>query len=117
MIDTTLSFIVLACSGPRAAEFINSNFWKSILLAAIAAAFVTLAWVIYRQLRERVSLLLGIFCSVPFAVHPAWTESAMVGDCGIGKLADSKFFTSSIGVIFALQLCWWLWHCKLKVKR
>ncbi|HMV49413.1 MAG TPA: hypothetical protein PLD20_17150 [Blastocatellia bacterium] len=112
-----LSSIVLSCSGPGAMAAINNNIWKSVLLAAIAAVFVLLAWVSYRQLREKVSLLLAIFCSVALTIHPAWTISALVGDCGISKLAGSKFFTSSIGVIFALQICWWLWQRKLRVEK
>ncbi len=113
MLVAIISFTVLACSGPRAMEAINSNFRKSVLLAFVAGVFVALAWTIYRQLKERISLLLGVFCSISFAVHPAWTVSAMAGDCGIGKLANSKFFTTSIGMIFTFQACWWLWKRKI----
>lgn len=116
MVAAIMSFIVLACNGPHAAEFSSNNFMKPVLLAFVAAVFVTLAWIIYKQLRERISLLLAIFSSIPFAIHPLWTIGEG-GDCGISKLAGSKFFTSSIGVIFALQLCWWLWQRKLKVER
>ena len=107
-----LSFIVLACSGPGAMEFINSNVSKSMQLAKVAAVFVVLMWLAYWWRRGKFGLLLCICSSFSFAIHPAWMISAMIGDCGIAKLSYSTFFTSIIGATFILQLCWWLWKRK-----
>ncbi len=105
MRTATLSVIVLACSGPGAMELINSNIWKSMLFAKIAAVFVLLMCLIYWWRRGKVSLILCICSGISLAIHPAWTMSAMGGDCGMVKLAYSKFFTTIIGVAFILQLC------------
>ena len=113
---SALSSIVFACSGPGAMEAINSNFWKSVLWTVPAIFFAIGAWRIYLQARGKVSLTLFIFCLVPLAIHPVWTESVMVGDCGYGKLADTIFFTVIIGVLLALQFCWWLWQRKFKAE-
>jgi hypothetical protein len=117
MIISKLSSVFIACSGPGAMEAINENFWKSVLWAVSATLFVLGAWLLQWHQREKKSLLLSIFVSLLIAIHPAWTISAMVGDCGQAKLEGSKFVTTSIGIIFILQFCWWLRHRRLKVER
>ncbi len=108
MLAVFLSPVVLACSGPGAMEFINSNILKSMLFAKVAAVFVVAMWSIFVWQRRKFTLMLCICASVLFAVHPAWTMGAMHGDCGIAKLTYSKFFAIIIGMAFMLQLYWLL---------
>lgn len=113
---STLSSIVFACSGPGAMKAIDSNFWESVFWAIPAIFFALGAWRIYLQVRGKISLTLFIFCLVLSAIHPVWTESAMGGDCGYAKRAHSILFAFIIGVLFALQLCWWLWRRRLQAE-
>lgn len=95
---------VLACSGPSAAATIDKNFWLSLLWTVPALLFVLGTWKFHLRLGGKFSLCLLTLSLFLLLVHPAWTISAMIGDCGQAKLAESKNFAFYISAIFLLQL-------------
>ena len=86
------SFVILACSGPGAAATIQ----QSITIGYFCAAFggvitLALAFDAWRVRDWRFTLPIA---AVMLLVHPAWTVSAVHGDCGFFKRDVSYFFTA-----------------------
>jgi len=81
--------IVLACSGPGAGRIIS----ESIRIAHYCAAFgfLVLLVIFYFQ-RFRAGRMWPLSVSIALLViHPAWTVSAVSGDCGDSKREASYF--------------------------
>jgi hypothetical protein len=95
--------LTIACSGPGAARVIANN----TLIGYIAAGFGTVIVLVigYDWIRRNTSAVpLGISCAA-LLLHPAWTVSAIQGDCGYLKYYASLFFT---GIFVALAIAQFL---------
>lgn len=85
--------LILACSGPEAMATIRSNQVLGDVCAAIGAVvLLALAWDFYRTRTMRLTLPAAVLL---LAVHPAWTVSAIEGDCGTWKREASILFTAA----------------------
>lgn len=79
-------FSILACSGPGAGQAIARSIAIGYFSAA-AVAFVTI-W-LFRLITRTGRNWLAYCGALLFALHPAWTISAVRGDCGYTKVALS----------------------------
>lgn len=95
-----------ACSGPGAMAFIEANTGAAFTYAAFGFILL-LATVTFYFLRKKKGLPIVIFSVAVLAVHPAWTISAMIGDCGMSMVSMAKYATGVLGVGFLLQLLLW----------
>ena len=95
---------VFACSGPAAMETINDNFQRAVVLAILAGAMEVVSGFLYIKTRRKLSLWLLGLSTLFFAVHPAWTVSAMIGDCGQAKVSGAILFTVIVFVLFVVQV-------------
>jgi hypothetical protein len=86
------SLAILACSGPGAFIAIRQNITIGYFAAAIGAV-VVLA-IAYDALRTRRLRLTLPSAALMLLIHPAWTISAVHGDCGYSKRDASYFFTA-----------------------
>jgi len=92
-------FIILACSGPGAAATIQQNITIGYFCAATGGVItLALAYDAWRMRRWRFVLPVA---AVMLLIHPAWTVSAIHGDCGFFKRDVSYFFTA---IYFALMI-------------
>ncbi|MBA4030517.1 MAG: hypothetical protein C0478_06450 [Planctomyces sp.] len=88
---------LLACSGPGAMETIYQNIAIGRMCAAIAAILVLA--MLYDYCRRPGGSIPLILAALLLAIHPAWTISAIHGDCG-HTLRDASYIVSAtIGVI------------------
>lgn len=87
------SFILLACSGPGAGAAIRQNIVIANYCAAIGGV-ITIAVVFdaWRTRRWGIALPISVVMSL---MHPAWTISALHGDCGFLK-RNLSYFVSAI---------------------
>ncbi len=93
---------MFACSGPRSGILISENTELGYILAAVLGGVLLLsvvAYVIGRRLVGFPVILLGLL-----AVHPAWTVSALQGDCGESKRDLSWACTVVGGLVFGWQV-------------
>jgi hypothetical protein len=102
----TLSSVTLACSGPGAAAFIKANTVTGFTHAAFGFILL-LATVAFYFLRKKKGVLIVVFSAAVLALHPAWTISAMIGDCGMSMVSMAKYATGALGAGFLLQLLLW----------
>ncbi len=86
-----LSFEILACSGPGAWAAIQEAISYGYLCAAIGGV-ITLSMYLYSIATQRLGFPLAI-AGAMLAIHPAWTVSAVSGDCGQMKVFASEIFT------------------------
>jgi len=89
----------VACriSGPGAAATIQQSITIGYFCAAVGGVItLALAYVAWRTRDSRFTLPVA---AVMLLLHPAWTVSAIHGDCGFFKRDVSYFFTA---VYFAL---------------
>ena len=97
-----MTCFILACSGPGALQAIQDNILyareHSILVGGIAVLSITF-WFLTRRWT---ALPLYILCML--LVHPAWTVSAISGDCGFFKAAAATFVTLVAGASAGLVL-------------
>ena len=93
------SFVILACSGPGAPATIQQSIIIGYFCAAIGGV-ITLA-LGYDTWRMRDLRFTLVVAAVMLLLHPAWTVSAIHGDCGFFKRDVSYFFTA---VYFALMI-------------
>jgi hypothetical protein len=84
--------MMLACSGPGAMGAIQQAITFGYFCAA-AGGVVTLALALdaWRTRRFRFTLVMAM---IMMAIHPAWTVSAVRGDCGGMKTEISFVFTT-----------------------
>ncbi len=92
---------LFACSGPGAGATIAESIRIGETHAAVAGGLllVSLAVAGFARQRAMPAVLLGLL-----ALHPAWTVSAISGDCGFFKRDASWMFTS----VGCVALCWQL---------
>jgi hypothetical protein len=89
-------------------SLINANYAFALKLFAVGCLLVVATAALYFFRRKRSSLIIAIVAALVLAVHPAWTVSAMVGDCGMEKAASAVNATGLLGILFAAQLVLWL---------
>jgi hypothetical protein len=95
----------LACSGPGAANEIALNIAIAFMNAAIAVGLLVISLVFF-FIGPRNWIVPPILVGL-IALHPAWTISAISGDCGEMKFYASLLFTG-IGVLaFGFQGFFW----------
>src|SRR4051812_46613159 len=91
---------LLACSGPGAGAAIAENIQAGFVHAVIAFGLLLISlgtlWFAHRR------FVVPLVLAVLLALHPAWTISAAIGDCGDLKHSLAILFT----VIGCLALCW-----------
>jgi len=91
----------LACSGDGAVDTIAMNIAVSFVHAKLAAIMLG-ASLLCLLLRHQ--WIVPLFLIVLVAVHPAWTISAVQGDCGGTKLLASQVFSVLGTAALALQV-------------
>lgn len=100
--------LMLACSGPGAMRVIQDNILyaqqQAMVVAAIAAASITL-WFFRRRWKALPLLVITLLL-----IHPAWTISAIKGDCGFLKADATTFVTAAVSACVALQALAWAWQ-------
>ena len=99
--------LIIACSGDGAPQAI----WASILYAqanaivvAMIAVLSAVAWMFARRLWG-----LPVTNVLLLACHPAWSVSAISGDCGMLKAFAATVFTVVAGLGVYVQVSNWLW--------
>jgi hypothetical protein len=112
MLVATLCLICLpngafACSGPRSMEFIEENARTAYVYAAFGCVLFAATQALY-FLRRRKGLAAVIVGGITLAVHPAWTVSEMIGDCGISKASDAKVATGVLVLGCSYQVFMWV---------
>jgi uncharacterized membrane protein len=98
MIDT---FYILACSGPGAGQAIARSITIGYFSAA-ATAFVTI-W-LFRLSTRTGRYWPAYWSALLLALHPAWTISAVRGDCGIMKVVLSGLVILLVLLFLAIQI-------------
>jgi hypothetical protein len=99
------SLIVLACSGPGAGATIQVSITIGYFCAAIGGVITAaLAYDSLRTQRWRFALPIAAFMLL---IHPAWTVSAVHGDCGSLKRDVSYAFTAIYFGLMVLQCFSW----------
>src|SRR5579862_5925953 len=90
---------IWACSGPGAGKLIAENTAHAENAAWISGAIfiaALLGWLILRRFS-----FFPLACGVLLAVHPAWTISALRGDCGYLK-AGAAFIVTALAVLIVV---------------
>jgi hypothetical protein len=95
------SFLVLACSGPEAGVSIYAAILTGYLSAA-GGVVTVLALGIDAWRCRRVRVPLQLACLL-ILIHPAWTISAIQGDCGGQKKVASWICTVAFVGLAAIQ--------------
>jgi hypothetical protein len=93
---------LFACSGPGAGAAIARSIEIGYAHAAIAGGFLAASLVLLALCPQRRAI--PAILTVLLALHPAWTISAIEGDCGYFKREASWVFTGLGGI----ALCWQL---------
>lgn len=96
-----LSLNILACSGPGAGQAIARNIALGYYFAA--ATGIIVIWLF--RLRSRTGRDRPAYWGVAlFVLHPAWTISAIRGDCGSAKVTLSCVVILIVTAVLVLQL-------------
>lgn len=97
---------LLSCSGPGAGAAIAESIRIGQSHASVAAGFVvvSLPVAVYSGRWSVPVVLLGLL-----ALHPAWTVSAISGDCGEMKRVTARVVTALGAVALAWQVGPVLW--------
>jgi hypothetical protein len=86
------SLVVFACSGEGAGAIIRENIVIGYLCAAVGGVItLALGFDAWRTGRWRFALPAA---ALMLLMHPAWSVSAVHGDCGFFKRDASYFFTA-----------------------
>ncbi len=94
---------LLACLSPQEIALSESfGQFSAILALGLTAVGVALA------VRQRSFVWLPIYM-VLLAFHPAWTVSALRGDCGDAK----RFLSVAVSVVFIALLCIHAWYPRI----
>jgi hypothetical protein len=95
---------IFACSGPGAGETIARNIAIGYTHAAIDGGLLALSlglwWFVSRQ------RVFPAICAALVLLHPAWTVSAIGGDCGYLKRDLSWVFTGIAVLSLVGQAAW-----------
>jgi hypothetical protein len=93
---------LLACSGPGAGATISRNIEFAYGQAACGALLAAVSLgLCLAACRRR---LYPALCAALLAVHPAWTVSALGGDCGALKAGAAVAFTGAAALLVVAQL-------------
>jgi hypothetical protein len=92
---------IFACSGPGAGETIARNIELGYIHAAVVGGMLVVSWVLFAIDPRRWIVPTIIFGLV--ALHPAWTISAIHGDCGFLKRDVSWVFTGIATLAILIQ--------------
>lgn len=99
--------LILACSGPGAMRLIQDNILYAQQHALVVGAIAILSIMLWLVIRRWIVLP---FCvALLLILHPAWTVSAISGDCGFFKAGAAMFVTVLAGVCLLLQGAAWIW--------
>ena len=90
---------IFACSGPGAIAEIERNIAIGYICAGIAGVLLVMSLGLSLATRRWLGLAI---CSGLLALHPAWTVSALGGDCG-----DMKRWLSWLATALALAVVVW----------
>src|SRR5436190_10626359 len=93
--------LLLACSGEGAGETIARNIQIGYSHAGIAGGLLVVAGILL--LFNPKWWLFPSICLALFLLHPAWTVSAIHGDCGFLKRDASWAFTALACATLVLQ--------------
>jgi hypothetical protein len=102
---------VFGCDGPGAGEAIARNIGIAYMHAGVTFGLLSLSLALFRIGPRRwwaPGILLGLL-----ALHPAWTISAIRGDCGETKRVVSWLFMVVGSLILFWQAAytiWWRWY-------
>jgi hypothetical protein len=93
---------LFACSGPGAGEAIGRSIEIGFIHAEVVGGLValSLALLVVRPRRWLAPAVLLVL----LALHPAWTVSAISGDCGQLKVLASSLFTLLGGAVLLVQV-------------
>jgi hypothetical protein len=95
------TFYILACSGPGAGQAIA----RSITIGYFSAAAVAYMTICLFRLSSRTGRYWPAYLSaLLLSLHPAWTISAVRGDCGIAKVVFSVVLLLLISGLLTLQI-------------
>jgi len=92
---------LFACSGPGAGEAIAVSILIGYRHAALAAVLLGLGLLLLTLSPKR--WLFPAILGALLLLHPAWTVSAIHGDCGIMKRDASRVFTAVSSAALVLQ--------------
>jgi len=97
-----LASSALGCTAAPGADPIGNSNQTAWTLGFCSALFVvaTVALYLLRARKGRWAVVLSL---VLFAIHPAWTVSAWIGDCGHAKVEYSKWFTGALALLTIYQ--------------
>jgi hypothetical protein len=101
------SLSVLACTSVDGGDPIGDSNRTAWTLGFVSAFFVA-GTVAFYFLRRRKGLWVVILSLVLFALHPAWTVSAWIGDCGYSKVNYSKWFAGFLVLLTFYQVTRWM---------
>jgi hypothetical protein len=94
--------IILACSGPGAGRVIQESILIGYFCAGLAGLVTFAAICLQRFWGGPVWPFL--VCAALLALHPAWSISAIHGDCGYFKREASYAVSLLFGALLAFQL-------------
>jgi hypothetical protein len=103
----------IACSGPGAMRVIQENILYAREQALLVGALAVLSggfWLLCRRIKA-----LPILVTSLLLVHPAWTVSAVKGDCGFSKASIATSYTILALISVASQMVIWIWPVLRKV--
>ena len=106
---------LFACSGPGAGATIARNIELGYTNAAVAGGLLLVSLAVAALGTRRwvaPAVLAGLV-----ALHPAWTISAISGDCGFFKRDASLVFTVAGAITLCWQLARGLWFGRRRVMR
>jgi len=92
---------LFACSGPGAGDAIATNIRIGYVGAVFSGLLLIPVFHAYNYGHGRRWPFLWSF--ILLIIHPAWTVSAIGGDCGGMKFVSTCFFTILATVFFVLQ--------------
>ncbi|HCA57547.1 MAG TPA: hypothetical protein DEP46_06115 [Blastocatellia bacterium] len=92
--------VVFGCTAVEGADPIGDSNRTARALGFVSALFV-IGTIVFYFLRGRKGRWAIILSAILFVIHPAWTVSAWIGDCGTAKVDHSKWFT---GFLLSLTL-------------
>ncbi len=98
---------VFGCTAVEGADPIGDSNRTAWTLGFVSALFLigNIAFYFLRGRKGRWAIILS---TVLFVIHPAWTVSSMIGDCGMTKVDYSKWFTGFLLLLTIYQGIRWL---------